>query len=456
METALAIKVNTPPWRRAVVFGLGTSGCSSARYLTELGVVVSVQDTRAAPPSQATLAQACPSVSVHCGGFTLSALENIDLVVVSPGVSLSEPVLQEAARRQLEIVGDIELFARACTAPVIAITGSNGKTTVTTLVGKLLKARGLDVRVGGNIGRPALELLDGSVPDLYVLELSSFQLETTRSLCSKAAAILNISADHLDRYGTLDRYIDAKLRIIHGAHSLVFGRDDPALAGVRTGGETVTATFGLNRPPGESDYGIVSDADGEWIVRGTQRLMPAAALLLTGRHNLANALAAVALVELAGYPLDAAGVEALSTFPGLRHRCEQVLDRNGIIWINDSKSTNPGATVAALTGMGRPVVLIAGGQSKGADFTALTEAVRLYARQVLLIGEDRGVLAAAIGDQVPVTLADDLGHAITLASHWAQPGDAVLLSPACASFDMFENFEHRGETFCRLTREFVA
>ena len=456
MEIALAIKANAPPWRRATVFGLGASGYSSACYLAQLGVAVSVQDSRERPPYRVALGREWPDVPVSCGEFNLSSLEEEDLAVVSPGIALSQPVLQAAAERGLEIVGDIELFARACTAPVVSITGSNGKTTVTTLVGELLKAHGLDVKVGGNIGCPALELLAAPEPDLYVLELSSFQLETTSSLHSAVAAILNISPDHLDRYGTMESYVDAKLRIVPGARSLVLSRDDPALAGAQVRGDFATVTFGLNPPQSNSDYGIVLDSGSEWIVRGSERLVPVATLSLTGRHNLANTLAAIAVVELAGYPLDESGVKALSDFRDLPHRCEQVLERNGIAWVNDSKSTNPGATVAALAGMGRPVVLIAGGQSKDAEFTALAEAVQLYARQVLLIGEDRLLLAGAIGDRAPVTLADDLAHAITLASRWAQPGDVVLLSPGCASFDMFDNFEHRGEIFCRLTREMIS
>ncbi|MDP6948120.1 MAG: UDP-N-acetylmuramoyl-L-alanine--D-glutamate ligase [Arenicellales bacterium] len=456
MEAALRIDSNGPPWRRAVVFGLGATGYSCARYLSNLGVIVSVQDSRTEPPCLESLKRACPEVGVHTGSFVDLTPGAADLVVVSPGVALSEPVLKAAEQQNFQIVGDVELFARACTAPVVAITGSNGKSTVTALVGEMLAARGLVVKVGGNIGVPVLDLLGDPPPDVFVLELSSFQLETTSSLESVAAAILNVSPDHLDRYASLDDYVTAKLRIASGAQALVLCRDDPGLAGVRTRGEARTMTFGHKAPATDSDYGLLHDENSVWLVCGERRLLDAASLSLTGYHNLANALAAIALVEAFGQPIDPVSIAALCAFKGLPHRCEWLGEKDGVAWINDSKSTNPGAAVAALSGVGRPVVLIAGGLSKQADFVPLADAVRRYARQVVLIGRDRMGLAAVLGDSVPVTLADDLAHAVTLAARWAQAGDAVLLSPGCASFDMFRNFEHRGEEFRWLVKEMIT
>ncbi|MDP6791466.1 MAG: UDP-N-acetylmuramoyl-L-alanine--D-glutamate ligase [Arenicellales bacterium] len=453
----MATTLNPTPWQRAAVFGLGASGFSAVKYLARLGVDVEVQDSRDVPPFRAELARQYPNIPLQVGKFTPPMLDHADLAVVSPGISLSEPVLQEIRQRQIEIVGDVELFARACAVPILAITGSNGKTTVTTLVGEMLRAQGLNAQVGGNIGRPALDLLDGPVPELVVLELSSFQLETTDSMHARAAAVLNLSPDHMDRYASITQYLKAKQRVLDGARAAVLNREDPVLKDMDTSGAAESVSFGLDAPSRESDYGIAADSEGEeWMVRGQKRIAPVASLSMTGRHNLMNALAAVALIESAGYPVEQAGLDALLAFRGLAHRCEPLLERNGVVWINDSKSTNPGAAEAALIGLDRPVVLIAGGQSKGADFNPLAEAIQRYARQVLLIGEDRMALAAAIGDRVPVTLADDLPQAVRLAARWAQTGDAVLFSPACASFDMFKDFAHRGEAFSSLVREMIG
>ena len=456
MNSALAMTTSEIPWRHAVVLGLGASGFSSARYLAKQNITVEVQDSRERPPFRSALGDSCPEVAVRCGGFSSRCLDEADLLVVSPGISILEPIVQEAMAREIEVVGDIELFARVCPAPVVAITGSNGKTTVTTLVGKMLEAAGAVVRVGGNIGNPALDLLGDAAADIYVLELSSFQLETTRSLRPKASVILNVSADHMDRYSDLAAYARAKRRILDNAEVVVLNRDDPISGNFSVAEGTRRISFGLNAPATQDDYGILSDASGEWLACGGTKLAKVESLAMAGRHNVSNALAALALVASAGYPPDREILTALASFAGLPHRCEPVLEKEGILWINDSKSTNPGAAIAALSGMERPVVLIAGGQSKGADFESLANAIQRYARQVLLIGEDRMQLAAAIEDRVPVTLADDLAHAIRLAARWAQRGDAVLLSPACASFDMFKNFEDRGDTFRRLVEELIA
>ena len=456
MGNALATTLHPAPWHRATVFGLGASGFSAVKYLAALGVEVEAQDSRDVAPFYSELTRQFPQVPVQLGQFTTPNLGRGDLAVVSPGISLSEPVIEKIRQQQVEIVGDIELFVRACRAPMLAITGSNGKTTVTTLVGQMLAAQGLHAPVAGNIGMPALDLLEGAIPDVVVLELSSFQLEATDSLKAKAAAILNLSPDHMDRYATVAQYLHAKQRILNGAITGIVSRDDPTLQAMEVSGAAEIISFGLDAPLRAVDYGIAADPHGDdWIVRGDVRILPVASLSMTGRHNVMNALAALALIESAGYPANPAALAALSAFRGLPHRCELVLEREGVLWINDSKGTNPGAAEAALVGLDRPVVLIAGGQSKDADFSTLAQAIQRYARQVLLIGEDRVALAEAIGDRVPVTLADDLPQAVRLAARWAQSGDAVLFSPACASFDMFRDFAHRGEVFSDLVREMI-
>jgi UDP-N-acetylmuramoylalanine--D-glutamate ligase len=339
----------------------------------------------------------------------------------------------------------VELFARHVDAPVVAITGSNGKSTVTTLVGEMAAHAGWDTRVGGNLGTPALDLLTDRVPDLYVLELSSFQLETTRSLRPAAAVVLNVSADHLDRYRSLDEYAAAKASIYRGARTAVVNGDDPIVAGFDVGAAERCA-FSLARVPEPGGFGL-REIDGEpWLVRGAAGLLPAAALKIRGRHNLANALAAFALGEALGLPR-AAMVEAAQSFAGLPHRTQWVAERDGVSWYNDSKGTNVGATLAALNGFPGKVVLLAGGLGKGADFTPLRPVLAQKGRALVVFGRDAPLIAAAVGDACPIHHAADLGEVITCARACARPGDTVLFSPACASFDMFRNFEDRGERF---------
>ena len=386
-----------------------------------------------------------PGVSVHTGSFDAALFRDPGLLVVSPGVSLQEPVIAAARARGIEAVGDVELFARECRAPVVAITGSNGKSTVTSLVGAMCKEAGMDTAVGGNIGVPVLELLRSPAPEVYVLELSSFQLETTASLNARAATVLNITADHMDRYATLDDYSAAKARIFRGDGVLVLNADDPAVLAMGLSGRS-QVRFGENPPASDSDYGLVTHGGETWLARGQRLLMPASSVPLPGRHNILNVLAAMALAETLHVPLDAMK-RAVAKFKGLAHRTELVLERNGVRWINDSKGTNVGATVAALSGMDAPVILIAGGEGKGADFDTLRAPVKEYARAVVLIGRDAAPIEKALGGVVPVVHAQDMQAAVHAARRLAQPGDVVLLSPACASFDMFRNYEHRGQVF---------
>ncbi len=438
------------PWqgRRVLVVGLGKSGLSAARYLAARGAEVSVTDTRVHPPGLDALRTELPAVPVFAGGFDPDAFARAETLVVSPGVSVQEPPIAEARARGAEVLGDIELFARENTAPVVAITGSNGKSTVTTLVAAMAERSGLVTGLGGNIGTPALELLEGAPKELQVLELSSFQLETTDSLRPVAAALLNLSEDHMDRYAGLADYTAAKTRIYHGAETLVVNRDDPRVVATLSlvqAGQAVIR-FGLGAPEG-NDFGLCEQAGETWLCRGRETLLPASALKIPGRHNLANALAALALGYAAGLKLPAM-LEALRAFAGLPHRTQWVAEKGGVTYINDSKATNVGAALAAIEGIGTGrLVLIAGGQGKGQDFAPLREAVARRCRAVLLIGEDAPALAAALGDAAPVERLADLDSAVARAAELAAPGDVVLLSPACASFDQFSGYAERGERF---------
>lgn len=439
---------------KVLIVGLGKSGMSCARYLAAQGVEVAVVDSREQPPALESLRQELPDVAVFTGGFEPRVFAYAEQLVVSPGVSLREPAIAQAMARGIPVLGDIELFARAARAPVIAITGSNGKSTVTSLVGEMLRTAGLDVRVGGNLGTPALELLREQEPAYYVLELSSFQLETTASLRPIAATVLNLSADHLDRYASMSEYGAAKQRIYHGAHACVFNRDDALVRAMAEGVES-GVWFGLEPPRSALDYGLIREGQECWLSRGSERLLPESALRMRGRHNVANALAALALVEAAGVE-DASLLQCLREFPGLAHRSQWVAEQDGVTWFNDSKGTNVGATLAAVAGMPGHVVLIAGGDGKGADFSPLRPVMQDKGRAAVLIGRDAPRIEQALQGAVPVVRAVDMQQAVAEAARLAQPGDTVLLSPACASLDMYRNYEHRGDVFVAAVRELLA
>jgi UDP-N-acetylmuramoylalanine--D-glutamate ligase len=436
---------------RALVVGLGLTGLSCVRHLVARGYQVTAVDTRAAPPRLEDARREFPQVEAHIGGLPERLFDDPGLLVVSPGVSLTEPAIARAIARGAQPIGDIELFAREAKAPVLAITGANGKSTVTALTGELCRAGGLDTRVGGNIGTPALELLEGPPPAAYVLELSSFQLETAWSLDARAATVLNITPDHMDRYAGLDDYATAKRRIFHGHGAMVLNADDPLVMKMSEPGRR-TIRFGLGRPQTGDDYGLIEHDAAPWLARGGETILPAAEVPLPGLHNVANALAAIALAQTLGVS-SASCRRAVRAFKGLPHRTELVAERDGIKWINDSKGTNVGATVAALSGMTSPAILIAGGDGKGQDFSLLRDAVRDHARAVVLIGRDAPLIERALAGIVPLPRARDLKDAVETARTLARPGDVVLLSPACASFDMFRNYEHRGEVFRATVKE---
>ena len=436
---------------RTLVVGLGKTGLSVARYLSRQGVPVAIVDSREQPPELVHSRAELPAdVALFLGGFHKDAFERAEQIVLSPGVSMQEPEIAAAVARGVPVIGDIELFAQAARAPVIAVTGSNGKSTVVVLLSAMARRAGLDVRTGGNIGTPALDLIEADEPDLYVLELSSFQLETLQSLQPQASVVLNISDDHLDRYRDLQDYAAAKQAIYQHAALQVVNLDDPVAAALADAQQPI-AGFTASAPAA-NEYGLLEVAGETWLARGEVRLMPASGVQMAGRHNLVNALAALALGEAAGLPLTAM-VETLGEFQGLPHRMQYLTEHNGVRWFNDSKGTNVGATLAAIEGVDGQVVLIAGGDGKGADFSPLAAALQRKGHGAVLIGKDAPLLEAVLQDAVPVRHADDMLQAVQLAAGMAQPGDCVLLSPACASTDMYRNFEARGEAFMQAVRE---
>jgi UDP-N-acetylmuramoylalanine--D-glutamate ligase len=435
--------------KSTVVVGLGTTGLSVARYLRKCGQPFVVADNREQPPMLEAFRDELPDVKVLLGAFAEDDFVNVGQLILSPGLSRQEPAIAKAIAAGVEVIGDIELFARAAQAPVVAITGSNGKSTVTTLVAAMAEKAGIRVKAGGNLGTPALDLLDESV-ELYVLELSSFQLESTVRLDAQVATVLNISADHMDRYPSMAHYHQAKQRIYFGAKSVVANRDD-ALTGPPMAGDVKQVLFSL-REPDLKDYGLRVEDGVTYLARGLNLLMPVEEIALKGRHNVANALAALALGDLAGISQDAM-LECLRSFAGLAHRCQQVAVKNGVSYINDSKATNVGACIAALEGLvsadGNNIVLIAGGDGKGADFSALGPVFQKTLRALVVIGRDGGKIAGLVTSDTAVRTAATLAGAVQAARELAQPGDTVLLSPACASFDMFKNYEDRGEQFAQ-------
>ena len=436
--------------KRVLVLGLGDTGLSVADWVKSEGGTVRAADTRAAPPRKKDFAG-----ELHTGRLKASLLKDVDLVCISPGLSLQEEVVQAAIASNIPVAGDIELFAWSVAGKNagkrLAVTGTNGKSTVTALAGNLLRSAGVDCEVAGNISPPALEALlkRRTPPAAWVLELSSYQLETTWSLAPDAATMLNLSEDHLDRYAGLAAYAEAKARVFQGAGVQILNRCDSASMALALPGRT-QVTFGPDAPDMPEDFGIAE----QWLVRGKERILAVADLPLAGAHNASNALAACALAVAAGVPL-AALARGLKSFRGLPHRMQRVAVRGGVEWLDDSKGTNVGATVAALNGLApalggpsRKVVLILGGEGKGQNFAPLAPAIRERAKHVLLIGRDAAAIEKAIASSgVPAERSASMEKAVKRAAHIAVSGEAVLLSPACASFDMFRDYKHRGDAF---------
>lgn len=435
-----------------VIVGLGKTGLSCARYLAGLGEPFKVIDTRQNPPGLHQLEAECPDAELELGEFSEATLMNAAQLIVSPGVDLDTPLLKQARESGVPVTGDIDIFARRIHAPIVAITGSNAKSTVTTLVGEMAKAAGVDVAVAGNIGLPVLDLLKEPEAALYVLELSSFQLETTSDLGAEVATVLNLSLDHMDRYASEAAYRDAKHRIFQGCRQAVINDDDPA-SRADLPADVRQWHFSL-APNAGCEFSLVDQGGEPCLGFNGEPLMPVSDVRIAGRHNTANALAALALGHAVGLPMPAM-CETLRTFAGLPHRCQWVAEKGGVAWYNDSKGTNVGACIAAvngLSGKGR-IILLAGGQGKGADFGALREPLSTHAKLAILFGEDAPRIEDAIRDVVRTLEAATLEEAVALANANAVAGDVVLLSPACASFDMFANFEDRGERFARCVGE---
>ncbi len=442
--------------KKVLVLGLGDTGLSALHWLERQGAILSVADSRANPPSVDHVMKRMPQVQIYTGAFNAEHFKHVDLIVISPGVALGELAVQEAIQAGVQVIGDVELFAqyRPKQSKVIAITGSNGKTTVTSLVGEIWKEAGLKTIVAGNIGLPVLEALMMEAPDVYVLELSSFQLETTHHLKCDSATVLNISEDHMDRYADIAAYTAAKARILAHAKVAVLNRDDAATVAMPSKHKI---TFGLNAATEKHDFGLIESEGLHYLTSGQRKMMKASQLSITGLHNVANALAAMALCNAIGVEKSAI-VKALIDFKGLPHRVQWVASMDDVDYYDDSKGTNVGATCAAIAGMtknGKPqkVVLIAGGDGKGQDFSPLLPAIEANARAVVLIGRDAGLIEAVLlPSNVPMYHAADLPEAVNIAKKVAQTGDAVLLSPACASFDMFKNYVHRAEVFVEAVK----
>ncbi|MEE9447994.1 MAG: UDP-N-acetylmuramoyl-L-alanine--D-glutamate ligase, partial [Arenicellales bacterium] len=393
-----------------------------------------------------------PKARLVMGGLDQHTLETADMVVVSPGVSVTEFDLENRVGSNTQLLGDIELFARHAKAPIIAITGSNAKSTVATMTDILINAGGKRSLLGGNIGVPALDLLTQAVPDAYVLELSSFQLDTTQSLAADVAVVLNLSEDHLDRYPSYQAYIDSKKTIYRNARSEVINRDEPNAPQIIL---QASLSFGLGAPSSEQEFGIIREGDKTWLAQGTQKILDTDKLSLKGQQNWVNVLASFALVKQFSLQINDDMLDAICAFTGLADRCEQVADHQGVVWVNDSKGTNVGATLAAILAYPQPKIMIMGGQGKGADFSDLKTAMASNVKAVILLGEDADKIEAAIKGEVAITHVESIEAAVIHALDIAQSGDMVLLSPACASFDMFANYQARGVAFRQCVNEIV-
>ncbi len=428
--------------KKDLVVGLGATGLSIARYLNRSGLDATFVDSRDEPPGIDELSEVWPDADVSLGNMQLP--KNIDRIIVSPGIADNDPLLKDARKAKIEIVSDIELFARETNAPFVAITGSNGKSTVTTLLYHMGRAAGQETLAGGNLGEPALDLLDYDTPDLYVLELSSFQLQRTDSLPAAVAVLLNVSADHLDWHASKKEYEQSKYRIFREADAAVINRADKRAAKETKKMDNVVS-FGMDQPE-DGQYGIRNEDGADYLVRGDTMLIATSDMEMYGLHNQANALAALAAGELLGFEM-AAMLQVLDEFPGLPHRMQFVARKGAVDFINDSKATNVAAAVASIESVNGMIVLVAGGESKGGDFAELAAALENKLRAAVLIGTDAAAIASALDTVMPVYFAQDMEDAVLQAAAFAESDDTVLLAPACASFDQFDNYAARGDAF---------
>jgi UDP-N-acetylmuramoylalanine--D-glutamate ligase len=439
-----------PQSSKVLVVGLGHTGISVAHYLQKLGFNFAITDSRDKPPLIDEFLQMMPDMPVFSGGFDEAAFKVATHLVVSPGVALTEKSIVKAIANGSKIVSDIDLFACSVNAPIVVITGSNGKSTVTTMLGEMAKSAGKKVGIGGNLGTPALELLEQSA-ELFVLEVSSFQLERTTVLNAAAATVLNVSTDHLDRHVDIASYAQEKQHVFRGNGVMVINVDDPIVDAMQKADRRIL-TFSTKK---EADFCISQRNGLEYLMHNKQCLMLLAELPLEGRHNAANALAALALGVSIGLD-EQAMCNALKTFKGLDHRMQRVAEIRGVTWVNDSKATNIGACVAALQGYKRKVILIAGGDAKGADMNELTPAIKEKAKSVVLMGKDAVLIKQALNNCVPVYAAENMVQAVQISASLAQVGDSVLLSPACASLDQYKNYQDRGDQFSKAVLGLLA
>lgn len=430
---------------RVLVVGLGVTGLSVVKFLHQNNISVAVVDSRENPPGLLEVEESYQDVAVFTSSFEHTVFEAATHIIVSPGVNLNEAEIQAAAERGIPVFGDIDVFAVCADGPVACITGSNGKSTVTTLLGKMAISAGLDARVGGNIGIPALELLTEQPADLYILELSSFQLERTSQLTANVAAILNISADHMDRYSSLASYSEAKERVLYGPGIAVLNRHDEAVQHMVLPIGRKAVSFGLDEAT-DCDYGLITHAGKSYLTAAGKPIIASEALKLKGAHNIQNVLAAMAMADSLGIA-QVAQQQTIASFTGLAHRSQWVAEFNGVTWVNDSKATNPGACLAALEGLPAPIVLIAGGDGKGADFSVLTNAIEANVRLVILLGRDAQRFQTEAIVDTPFFMVDTIEQAVQTAKEQANVGDMVLLSPACASLDQFDSYQQRGDRF---------
>ena len=438
--------------RISVIVGLGSTGLSCAKYFASKGKPYKVVDNRDDPPGLTELIEQFPATEYEVGGFFLDTFKNARELVVSPGVSLNTSEIVAARCAGVPVTGDIDIFSKLVTTPIIGITGSNGKSTVVSILAEILKKAGKKYGLGGNLDgvnfKPALDLLGEGKKDFYVLELSSFQLETTEKLSAEVAAILNLSPDHMDRYETLEEYHRAKLRVFNGCKQILINRDDDYSYPQKKLGLPVW-DYGFSRP-GVNGLGLLEEDGDQYLAFQFEKLVSVNELKVFGQHNIKNVLAAAGLAMSLGIDMKYIRA-AIKEFEGLPHRCQWVANIRGVEFYNDSKGTNVGATMAAVEGLGQiisgHILLIAGGISKGADFRPLVPMINRWGKEVILIGQDAVEMAANFDNDIQTYFANDMQDAVSVALEHATPGDAVLLSPACASFDMFQNFQERGQTF---------
>ncbi len=430
----------------AAVVGLGKTGLSCVRYLLNKGLKIVVTDSRMNPPGLSTFKTECTSVPIFLGKINAEILLSSDQVILSPGISLHNEAVKQAIANGIPVFGDIEIFCQQAKAPIIAVSGSNGKSTVTTLVAEMTRRAGLNTCVGGNLGTPALELLNEDIPDLYVLELSSFQLETTFSLSAHASVILNVSPDHMDRYANLNEYANAKKKIYSGNGLMVINQDDDVVKAMDDNLRK-SISFTLNKPE-KNNFGTIIRNSEVWLCQGDNEIIKQDELGIKGEHNVANALAAIALATSVNVPFDSM-VKTLRSFSGLEHRCQRVATIKEIDWFNDSKATNVGACIASIKSLSDlgEIILIAGGDSKDANLSSLKPIIAKHVKHVLLLGLDAKKIANVIDPEVTYDFVTDMTEAVNTANDLAEAGEVVLLAPACASLDMYESYQERGTAF---------